>query len=1205
MPIWTESQSEAIKSRGKTLLVSAGAGSGKTTVLTSRIIDTLTDPDNPRDISRLLIVTFTKAAASELRERIAASLKKALAIDPTNRRLASQQNSLSRAKICTIDSFCAELVRRNFDALGLPASVRVADEAEMKTLRAAVMEDVINFYYDANGGESDIADFVSFSDNFVTDRDDLLSEAMAMLYEKTSTMPRGVDFISDCALKLREINGANFSASCYGEAILRVISDTLDYFAGVYANACEHFTDGDVFEKKYLPAFRYDADFIDSLKKTLSESWQSIGDTLNLYARPRLTAVKSELQDFDCAVYRAARDDFNKYIAEIKAKFFSYSPEDIYSIASRTAGICEDLHKLLKRFSELYTAEKLKRGAIDFDDLERLCYDLLVRDGKPTDEAKAIAESFDEIYIDEYQDTNGLQDGIFSAISSSDNRFMVGDVKQSIYGFRGAIPEIFSHYRDTLGQDGDQSGKTIFMSDNFRCDKNIIDFTNIISGTLFKTLGNVRYYDGDALIHAKTDDDAKAAPVEVAVIEPADDTNDESNENREVSFVCEKIRALVSEGYRPRDIVILMRSAKSSAAVFEDALSRLSLPCFNTVTRDFFANAEILLMLCLLNCVDNPSRDIYLTGALKSPLFGVTLDELVRIRRFSTEGSLYDALRAFTAETGFTKGERFLSALERYRSYAKMRSVDKLIWYIYTDTGITASVYGENTNGKNLRRANLMLLYNYARDFEKRSFHGLYSFICYVNDIIAERESFPTASLSGEEDDAVRIMTVHQSKGLEFPVVFLCGTGKAFNTSDSRSNLLFGRELGCAVKLRDKSGFARFDTPIRCAVSNEIAEDDIAEETRILYVALTRARERLIITALNSDPDALIESCMLEASRFSTYTLSHSPTYIKWILTALNLCDYTGFCTVTAVKNNDSEEAENEKCAVDIPDDTERVEEDAVEPDRAKIEEYKREIERRFSFVYPHEALTRLPAKLTVSKLYPGVLDEDDTDESKEIKTEDAFKRPMFMELSPQSATAAQRGTATHVFMQFADFGNVERSGVDEEISRLVTQKFITSSDASLIYRDQVERFFDSDLYREIKASSRLWREMRFNIRFPADRFTSEPEKKKLLEGEFLLVQGVIDCFFIADDGSVTLCDYKTDYISPKKAKIPGAAQKLLAERHGLQLSYYRAACERITGLKVGRVIIYAFSISDTIELPLSALPEFSVTTGGEAEFTV
>ncbi|MBQ2766011.1 MAG: UvrD-helicase domain-containing protein, partial [Clostridia bacterium] len=937
--------------------------------------------------------------------------------------------------------------------------------------------------------------------------------------------------------------------------------------------------------------FSDDIDFIDRVLAACDRRvYEDISTIFSAFSPVRLGVVRNAELSPDIEKAKSVRKKFHDERKELAGKFFSLTPDELQKNRLDTADTLNKLYTLLCAFTKRFNDEKRRRSLVDFGDLERLAYKMLVENGKPSIAAKTVAEKFDEIYIDEYQDVNAVQDAIFSAVSRGDNRFMVGDIKQSIYAFRGAEPRIFADYRRKFGRldDGNtKSGAAVFLSNNFRCDKSVIDFSNIVSGCLFTSgRGDIPFTNDDLLIHSKVDTES-GEPVHVVLVDGSGEDSTDDIDSREAEYIASEITRLLADGrkndgtlIKPSDIAILMRSAKAHSAALEVAFDRRGIPYYNNVSANFFENAEILLALCILNIIDNPTRDIYLAGALKSPVFAFTLDELIKIRRTHQSGSLYDALCAYSEKESFQKGLDFLETLERWRTKASGMPIDRLLWYIYTDTDLLALVY-DNENAT--RRANLMLLYEYARRFEASSFKGLYNFIRYVNDILDQKAEFENAKVFGEASDTVKLMTIHQSKGLEFPVCFICGTGKKFNENDLRANIVIERSLGIALKLADTTGFARYDTPIRQALVKRLADSQLEEEMRVLYVALTRARERLYITALASDAQEMLDTAASDAERLSRYVIMKNGGYMRWILTALAHHEKSG--------NSDA------PVTIDIIRPSTETEQTEIQPQKGTIASDKDNSEimdlvrERFDFVYPKSAASRLPAKLSVSKLTPTILD-DDAAELEDTYEEYSFeaKRPLFLDKNAApTATGAERGTATHLFMQFCDFSRFIGASddlveiIEDEAARLAEKKFITPRAASLINVRGLARFFAGDTFAEICSSPRIWREHRFNVKLPASDFTKDSTLAAELTGESVLVQGVIDCFFENPDGTLTLIDYKTDYTPPELTH--DEAMNMLRERHSLQLSYYKAACEKISARRVSRVAVYSFALGCAIEM--------------------
>lgn len=1198
--IWTKAQSEAISDRGHDLLVSAGAGSGKTAVLTERIIRRLTDRENPLDITRMLIVTFTKAAASELKERISSALSDAAAENPSDRRLTRQLFALERAQICTIHSFCLDLLRENFSNVGLRADFRIADDAEIKLLESGLMNELIEDCYSGNIENGyEIADFEDLADSLTgTKGDKGLADIFLSIKHDLESYAEGTDFILNFASELEDDSTRDFAFSRCGREILNLTENTLSVYRDLFADAAEEVSGDEKLAKALKPAFEADVEFIDRVSVLSStDDFQGLCEWFDGYSPVRFGVARGVALSPEVETAKKARDEFKKERQRLADKFFSLGEEEVKKTQTDTAKVLRQIHTLLSLFEKRFDEEKRRRGIVDFADLERLASKLLIKDGQPTAAALTISGCYDEIYIDEYQDVNSLQDAIFRSISRN-NRFMVGDVKQSIYAFRGADPSIFESYRSGFSRtaEGAENGRTIFLSDNFRCDEPVIRFTNLVSSRLFTNgTGALPYYPDDDLVHSKKGEET-GEPVKIALI--SSETEDEDISEREAEYVAGEIKRLVGSAKKDDgspitygDIAILMRSARAQSDVFSTVFKRHGISLFNSTEGDLFENPEVLLALCLLNVIDNPSRDIYLAGLLKSPVFGFTLDELIRIRRHSSDGSLYDALRAYTDDTGFIKGSSFLEKLSLWRHKAGTLPVDRLVWYLYRDTDLPALVQTDPGQTK-LRLANLTMFYEYARSFEKSSSHGLYNFIRYINDIIDNKARLSVPSASSAGTGAVRLMTIHQSKGLEFPVVFLCGTGKKFNENDLRQSIVSDRGLGIALKLSDSTGFARYDTPVRQAIAKRLGDSQLEEEMRVLYVALTRARERLYVTGTASEK--ALDEADSDSVRLSKGTVMKNGGYLRWILLAA--ANYERFShpdslpyrieIVSPTGDDAAEEAEN------TIRDTDMSAEKAPEITDA---EYDRMLCERFDYTYPHMAAARLPAKLSVSRLYPELLDEDDSaklDDTTDTRPSMFKRTPLFLsDKAATESTAAERGTATHLFMQFCDYSrfrpgdNLDNAldTVKDECARLGENRFITPRIASLVDTRRAAAFFTGKLFAEISSSPMVRRETRFNVKLPAADFTSSEELKKALEGETILVQGVMDCFYENKDGSLTLVDYKTDFIPKDMSRED--AERMLVGRHRLQLTYYRSALEKISGRKVERVVIYSFGLGGEVEV--------------------
>ncbi|MBR2907537.1 MAG: helicase-exonuclease AddAB subunit AddA [Clostridia bacterium] len=1176
---WTPAQKAAIDTRGQTLLVSAAAGAGKTAALTERIIRRVTDPKAPADVTRMLIVTFTRAAASELRERISAALSNALALNPTSTHLSRQIIRLSEAKICTIDSFFLDVVRSNFSALGLPPKFRMADKSELTILKLSIMNDLIEEYYRKG------SDYGHFFDHFSSVRSDReLASVFLSLYESLQKHPQGIDFLQANADALRSGAGNDFFASTLGRVSKESTEALIEAAITAYTGALEACEKDEAMRSAYAPHFAEDLSYCRVLLEAVRAShYDEARELIHGYEPKKLTSIKRGCSTPESEFYKALRGDFNTKLKALRKTAFLLHSTDIARAMADSAEVSGMLADLLRDYDARIGAEKLRRAICDFDDIRRYTYDLLVsKDGTPTPLARSYSDRFDEIYIDEYQDVDSIQDLIFRSIAKPNNRFMVGDIKQSIYGFRGANPGVFASYRTSFPAHGSEEAKdsdtcAIYMSNNFRCDPPVIRFVNLVCGNLFSVCGGgLAYRKEDDLIASKElPEGVVSPPVEVVILssEERREKKDEIDpsllaENPEAAYIVQRIRALLKDGKKadgkqilPREIAVLARS-KGTLLKISKELDRAGIPSCISAEEEFFENPEVLLLLCLLNTIDNPRRDVYLTGTLRSPLYGFTLDDLIAIRRSEDESlSLYDALLSFKAKNADTalseKCSLFLSELETYRSLARTLPVDRLIRQVFANPRLTV---GGGLSAILPARRHLLRLYEYARKFEAGAFRGLYQFVSYVERLIEEdaKMELPTA----DRDDAVKLMTVHKSKGLEFPICFLANAGKRFNLSDSSDTLLIEEELGVAMKLSDDSGFGRINTPMRDAIATRIAEKAIEEEMRVLYVALTRAREQLIVTTSPLSYPSLEKTIDARAAAPSRYSVMEGRSYIEWILYAL------------AVTKTEAPDVIRTSIVQDLyirPTEPETAEAIAAPTlSEARVQEYMELFRERFSFVYPHESLSRLPAKLSVSALSPTVLDGTDEPEERFRSGNDL---------------AAKRGTATHCFLQFCDFKKGAKDGSERELARLTEARFLSPDTAQLCRVEELDAFFRSEFFASLSGAKKIYREQRFNIFLPAVNFTGDETFSVALGDEKILVQGVIDLFFIDTDDRMILCDYKTDRLSEKEK----ASDKLLAltmkKRHGEQLTYYALALKELMGRFPDRVMVYATAAGRAVEI--------------------
>ena len=826
---------------------------------------------------------------------------------------------------------------------------------------------------------------------------------------------------------------------------------------------------------------------------------------------------------------------------------------------------------------------------LEYSDIERLTYmSLYNEDGTLTDFARSVREQYSSVYIDEYQDVNSLQNKIFEAVSGASNRFMVGDIKQSIYGFRSANPDIFADMKTsfpTLSEAELSDTATVFMSKNFRCDKPIIDFTNAIFDKLFPLVGeSIGYVESDRLEHGKGEVCAEPSEPEIMLF-----TNEGGDEDEEISakslspaWVATKVKELLDTGtlhsgepIRPSDIAIVLRKDGGRSKEYAKALAELNIRATVPDDKDFFLNGEIQLALCLLNAIDNPRRDIYLAGLMLSPLYSFTADELYLIRRHGEGESLWESLNDYVRKCPeFEKGKSFIDTLGRYRAIAEGTSAPELIIRLYNETGLLA------LGAKNGAKENLMLLYNYARKFEASSFLGLYSFIDYVNTVISTGASF-SAKKDAEADESVSIITVHKSKGLEYPVVFLAdATTSLVSANERRVKIAYSGELGIAMKTRVPGSLALVESPVYNIIIDRNVERSLEEELRVYYVALTRARERLYVTGTPKTKDRHEYSATMRRRglHLSRHSLKEAGSFVDLICMSGvtdSISWYSGLPDTAPACEESSAEA--------VP----RVSAPATPCDGL----YELLTE-RFSYKYPDEALTRLPEKLSISVLYPEILDNADSvsegtlDEAKPIPEKALGHLPEFISGSSEHESA-KRGIATHNFLQFFDLDSFKALGAEAELVRLTEKGFLSEKDAKRVRLSEISLFAKSKLFAEMQGAKRLYREFRFNVMLPADIFTADEKKREALKGQSLLLQGVIDCLIEDGDGNYHLVDYKTDRLTKEELSDKALAERALNEKHARQLTYYSLAVEKIFSKKPTTVRVYSLPLGDTVNITL------------------
>lgn len=1198
---WTDSQKAAIGSRGRSLMISAGAGSGKTATLTERIVSLISDKESPADIGSILAVTFTNKAAGELRERITAAISRKIAQDPTDRRLLFQLSSVGGADICTIDSYYLKLVRNNFQRLGVPSTIRLIEPEESDAMRERIAAAVAERYFGTDPVFDELADALC-GGNVSS-----LPEALSGICADLAQLPDPAGFLEGAADRLELAVNGNweegytgklfFSAvrektAVEGRKLLRhleaIRSDPSCAAYSGYFERCSAFTDG------ILSA-------VDSC-----QSYSELRDAFLSFDPPELGRAARGTPEQDKKPHQNAKKAFNDFFNKMKTRYFWCTAEEMRSAHLKAAAMNRMLARVAKEIDEAFTGKKNEAGVADFSDVRRCVLRLLDDgNGNPTDVALEERSRYTHVFVDEYQDTDEIQDRIFNLISRGDNLFIVGDVKQSIYGFRGARPDIFANYRkaftplsDTVPE-GVPAG--IYMSENFRCSRQIIDFTNAVCGTLFasaeKRSGDGRHGFGyrkeDELVFMA---DSKGTPPVRLAISTGAPADPEKNGSRPSSgkkacteFVVSEIeRAAIRrsrDGKTPAwgDIAVLSRK-NADLSVIGEALARRGIPYSDPDGSELLDSPEITMFYTFLSAIDNPMRDVPLAGTLRSPLFGFSVSDLAAVRLGATDTSLWEALCAYPASDDpfpslAARCSDAAGRINRFRELASELPADRFIRILWKETEADSysGASGEGFLQSPLeRQARLKRLYDLARSFGGRSGGTLHDFISYFDTLVSKGKSIEITPV--QSDNSVSLLSIHKSKGLEFPVVILTGVSQKLKLDPGYGCLLTrDPSFGFLSDFYAPDGLTTKVDPF-LSVFRDVENDKACEEyIRLLYVALTRAKEELVIAANGAPgyPETLEEvSDALSCYDGDDFVYS-APYFDRWILTALKKTEEnsSALCTLEdGPTDSDAEQRESGMNRVSAPQFT-----------SAEVEKYGRIFSERFAFRYRWENASGIPAKLSVSALYPDLLTEKEQESSEIFSLSTAV--PRF--LGEERARSEEIGTATHVFLQFCDFSSQDGSAgaVEKEIKRLLDRSFISARTASLINRYDLSRFFRSAFFKVVRNARSVWREKRFNVLIDASSLSSDPVRKEQLAGEKVLVQGVMDLLLEMPDGALVLCDYKTDRLSNEERSTPRSVAEIMRKRHGEQLGYYAKAVEGLFGRAPSKVLVFPLCYGEAVDI--------------------
>ncbi|RGF40124.1 helicase-exonuclease AddAB subunit AddA [Roseburia sp. AF42-8] len=1201
---WTKEQQQVIDLRNRNILVSAAAGSGKTAVLVERIKELVLDKKHPVDIDHLLVVTFTNAAAAQMKERVAKALEKALQENPSDVRLQQQAALVQNAQITTIDSFCLYVLRNHFHEIGLEPNFRIGDEGELKLLREDVMTGLFEQCY-----EEKHPGFLHLISCYGTSRSDApVRDMIFKLYSYAQSYPWPKQWLREALscyeIKTeQELEHASFIEMTveYGKQMVRGYLEQAEH----YLELCQD-ADGPYM---YEDACEQDAELMEELLSC--DTYQAFYEELGKCKFATLGRAKDYIGSPEKQEQvKAERKKLKDGIGKLKSDCFALTFQEILEQLALVQPSAEALAEVTERFIDAFAERKQDKNLVDFSDLEHFALEILVEEetGKPTETAKEFQNAYEEIMIDEYQDSNYVQETILRAISrevvGQNNLFMVGDVKQSIYRFRLARPELFMEKFDTY-ETTDAPCQRIDLHKNFRSRDTVLTFTNDIFYQIMKrNLGGVDY-TGEAALYCGADypagEKADAFDSEILLTttqELEEGTKQQiSKQELEAKLIADRIRKMVGKEevvdeetgefrkVRYGDIVILLRSLSEWADLFAEVLNANGIPAHTVSRTGYFSTLEIRTVLNYLRILDNPRQDIPLAAVLKSPMAGLSDEQLARLRLLAEDKPYHQCVKMFLeaeeelTEKESTADEDMRAKLKRFsETYKKLRRqtmdipMHELLQKVLKETGYAR--YASALPAGRQRLANLHMLSEKAIAYEKTSYRGLYHFIRYIDELQKYDVDFGEAELVGENEDAVNIMSIHKSKGLEFPVCFVSGMGKSFNKQDSRSKMILHPNLGVGLDIIEEDRRIKVPAFFKKVIARQTELESLGEELRVLYVAFTRAKEKLIITGYIKDEEMLQQIreiyCGSNRKALNFKERAEAKTFLEWILPAAAASgswDKVSYVTPWSMLEDEAAHQITEHVSL-----RQRVQQ-AEEVSDTLYEKIKEQL----SYQYPHPDAIHLVTKYSVSELKHRAMRELAAKEEEDVTPKFLEEVstpyvPAFMEGKAEVNQGALRGTAMHRLMECYDFTKMpDRSdefaeNIKKQLTGLVQMGKVSEDMQKLIRIPSVELFLKSQLAPRMKAAAMrddLFREKPFVM------------GNHEMEEEMVLIQGIIDVFWVEEDG-IVLLDYKTD-------RVDSATR--LRDMYKEQLDLYAEALERIFPLPVKEKYLYSFRLNQAIEV--------------------
>lgn len=1206
---YTTEQQQVIDLRNRNILVSAAAGSGKTAVLVERIITRLTKDVSPLNVDQLLIVTFTEAAASEMKERIHAAIEKALEQHPENAHLQRQATLIHQAQITTIHKFCLSVIRDYFHTIELDPGFRVGEEGELKLLQQDVVCDVLELaFQEAN------PQFLSFVECFSTGKDDKnLEELILELYKFSRSYPNPEKWLDLCVEQYAIKAVEELEKKPYVQELLNEIQEHLIQMKNLLEyglRLCE----ADDGPTAYGKTLNSDLEVLEPL--LVAQNFEELRNVISNIKWVRLASNKDQTVDErKISIVKGIRDEVKTYIKKLADNYFYDDIENLAADMMYMHSNMQMLIDLVKRFAEQFSLEKKKKNLIDFNDMEQYALQILAREEDekfiPTEVAESYQQKYAEVMIDEYQDSNYVQEAILTSVSGVSkgkyNVFMVGDVKQSIYRFRLSRPELFMGKFNTYSIE-ESAQQRIDLHKNFRSRREVLDSTNFIfHQIMIPQFGGIDYDEKAALYVGADYTENSGNETEVLLVEMP-----ESKANERIEIEAEAIASRIKElmrnhmifdkkrdEYRPirySDIVILTRSAKGWTDVFIKILNQSGIPTYACSREGYFEAQEIQIALNYLQILDNPRQDIPFTAILTSMFAGISSEELAIIRSSNDAESMYDCVRIYMEDGGNSdlreKLRNFILTFENFRNRVPYMAIHVLLWQILEETGYHD--YVSALPGGEQRAANLEMLVQKAIAFEGTSYKGLFNFVRYIEQLKKYAVDYGEANIMDEDNDVVNLMTIHKSKGLEFPVVFVAGMGKQFNMQDAKKNLVVHSELGVGVDAIDPVMRTKAPTFLKKIIQLKEKREAAAEELRVLYVAMTRAKEKLILTGVVEDLGKELNDCASlqenEEMQLPYYNLTKAKKYLDWVIPAL----YRNKCFANILEQYQIEAPFKnpffrEKIPVVVRRITleelvdKEIEEQVIScvtkeqlqqwnTEAVYDAEMKTKMEQQFGYTYPHGESQMIKQKLSVSELKKRVYMEEENEEI--FKEEEVIPLlPKFLQ-EKEELTGASKGTAYHKLLEILDFTkDYNEQTLCQMIADFVKDGMLTEEMAECIRINEIMNFLTSPIGKRVQAACRkgtYYAEQPFVIGIEAKRVYKEVDSE-----EYVLVQGIVDVYF-EEDGQLVVLDYKTD-------KVNHGSQ--LVERYHAQLEYYAEALENLTGKSVKEKVIYSFTLQDEIEV--------------------